>query len=64
MCIRRVERQSVSEGGLQDRSEVDVVETVAGVALTGDGDVLFDQCEMVLAKGNSKAIVTELTDGD
>ena len=46
------------------KSEVDVVESVAGVALDGDGDVLFDQCEMVLAEGSSKAVVAEFSDGD
>ena len=49
MCIRSVERQIVSDRGLRARSEVDVVDTVACVALNADGDVLFDQCEMVLA---------------
>ena len=41
------------DGGLRARSKFDVIETIAGVALAGDGDVLFDQCEIVLAKGSS-----------
>ena len=64
MCIQSVEKQSVLDGGLQARSKVDVVETVADVALSGDGDVLFDQCEMVLAEGRRKSVVAELSDGD
>ena len=50
--------------GLRSRGKVDVVELVAGVAISGDGDVLFDQCEMVLTEGSSKAVVAELSDGD
>ena len=64
MCIRSVERQRVLDGGLRARSEIDVVETVAGVALSGDGDVLFDQCEIFLAEASSKAVVADLSDGD
>ena len=64
MCIKSGERKSVSDGGFRARSKVDVVETVAGVAIAGDGDVLFDQCEMVLAEGSSKAIVTGFFGGD
>ena len=64
MCIRSGERQSVSHGGLRARSEFNVVETVVGVAISGDGDVLFDQCEMVLAEGSSKAVVAEFLGGD
>ena len=57
MCIRSVYRQSVLDGGLQARSKVDAIETIAGVALAGDGDVLFDQCEMVLAEGSRETVV-------
>ena len=64
MCIRSVERQIVSDDGLRARSEVDVVENVAGVALSGDGDVLFYQYEMVLAEDSSEAVITEFSDGD
>ena len=64
MCIRSVERQIVSDDGLRARSEVDVVENVAGVALSGDGDVLFYQYEMVLAEDISEAVITEFSDGD
>ena len=42
---------------------MDVVETVSGVAISGDGDVLFDQCEMFLAKDSSEAIVAEFSNG-
>ena len=64
MCIQSVERQSVLDSEWRARSKVNVVETVAGVALSGDGDVMFDQCEMVLAEGNSKFVVAKLSDGD
>ena len=49
---------------MRERSEVDVVENVAGVALSGDGDVLFYQYEMVLAEDSSEAVITEFSDGD
>ena len=39
------------------RSEADVVDTIAGVVLAGDGDVLFDQCKMVLAEGSRETVV-------
>ena len=44
VSIQCGERQSVSDGGFRARSEIDIVETVSGVALAGDCDVLFDQC--------------------
>ena len=50
--------------GLRSRGKVDVVELVAGVAISGDGDILFDQYEMVFAEGSSEAVVAELPDGD
>ena len=58
------ESQRVLDGGYREISKVDVVETVAGVAIDGAGDVLFDQCEMLLPKGSSEAIIAELSDGD
>ena len=64
MCIQSVERHSVSDSGLRARSNVDVVETVDGVPLADDGDVLFYQCDMVLAEVSSKAVVAELSNGD
>ena len=64
MCIRSVERQIFLDGGLRASSKVDVVETVASVVIAGDGDVLFDQCEMVLPKGSTKAVIAELSSGD
>ena len=62
--IRCRESQSVAEGGGRARREVDIVETVAGVAITGEGDVLFDQCEMGLGKVIIEAVVVELSDGN
>ena len=56
MCIRSGERQSVSDVGLRARSKVDVVEPAAVGVITGDGDVLFDRFEMVLAEGISKVV--------
>ena len=53
MRIRCGESQSVSDGGFRERSKVDIVETVSGVVIAGDGNVLFDQCEMVLGKGSN-----------
>ena len=46
------------------RRKVHVVEDAAGIAIAGDGEVLFNQCEMVLAKGSSQAVVAYLYDGD
>ena len=64
VSIRRGESQSVAVGGERERNEVDIVETVDGVAINGDGDVLFDQCEMGLGKGSSESVVTELSNGN
>ena len=58
MCISSVYGQSVADGGLQARSEVDVIETIAGVALAGDDAVFLDQCEMFLAENNRETVVT------
>ena len=63
MCIRSGEIQSILDVGLRVKSKVDVVETIDGVAIAGDDDDLFDQCEMVLAEGSSKEVVAELSDG-
>ena len=52
------------DGGLRARSEVNVIETIYGVALAGDGDVLFYQCEMVLAEGSRETVVAYFSDGD
>ena len=52
-----VYRQSILDLGLRSRSEVDVTETITGVALAGDGDVLLDQREMVLAEGSRETII-------
>ena len=57
MCISSVYRQSVLDGGLRARSKVDVIETIVGVALAGDSDVLLDQCDMVLAEGSRETVV-------
>ena len=62
--IRFGEIQSAAVGGGRARSEVDIVETVAGVAIAGDGDILFDQCEMGLGKCRSEAVVVEFSDGN
>ena len=64
VSIRSGERQSVSGGGLRARRDIDVVYYVAGVTIAGDGDVLFDKCEMILAKGSRETVVAELSDGD
>ena len=45
--------QIVLDGGFRARSKVDIVVTVADIAIAGDGEILFDQCEMVLGKGSS-----------
>ena len=63
MCIRSVERQRVLYVGLRARRKVDVVETVSGITLVGDGDVFFDRYEMVLAEGIREAVTVELSDG-
>ena len=59
-----VYRQSILDVGLRSRSEVDVTETITGVALAGDGDVLLDQREMVLAEGSRETVITYLSDED
>ena len=64
MYIISVYRQSVSDGGLLASSEVDLIDTIAGVALAGDGDVVLGQCEMVLAEGSRETIVAYFFDGD
>ena len=38
-------------------SDVDVIYTIADVTLAGDGDVLRDQCEMVLAECSRETVV-------
>ena len=58
MCISSVYRKSVADGGLQARSKVYVIETIDGVALAGDGDVLLDQCEMIFDEGRRETVVT------
>ena len=42
---------------MQARSEVYVIDTISGVALTGDGDVLLDQCEMIFDEGRRETVV-------
>ena len=58
------ESQSVAVSGGRERSEVDIVETVAGVKIADDGDVLFDQSEMGLGKGSSESVIAKLSDGN
>ena len=50
-------RQSVLGGGLRARSKAGVIDTIAGVALAGDGDVLLEKCEMVLAESSRETVV-------
>ena len=64
MCISSVYRKRVSDGGLRARSEVYVIETIAGVVLASGGDVLLGQCEMVLSGGSRKTVVAQLSKED
>ena len=52
------------DGGLRARSKVNAVEAVSEFMIVGDGEFLFDQCEMVLAEGISEAVVADFSNGD
>ena len=64
VSIRCGESERVSDGGFRARRKVNIVETVDGVSIASDGDVLFYQCEMGLGKCSSEAVVVEFSDGN
>ena len=50
------ESQSVLDGGFRARGEVDILDTVSGVAIAGDGDALFDNVRWSLLKVAAKSL--------